>query len=169
MSGYLCRTCGERHQEPALHYGFDAPAYWYGVPEQDRPSRCLLSTDLCVIDDQYFFILGNLELPIVGSAERFSWDVWVSLSVGNFARAGEVWEHPGREAEPPYFGWLSSSVPGYPDTINLKTMVHTRPIGIRPRIELEPTDHPLAVEQREGVTWDRIREIAERLRHAPDE
>jgi hypothetical protein len=31
--------------------------------------------------------------------------------------------------------------------------------------ELEPTEHPLAVEQRTGITMERVREIAERLVH----
>ena len=71
----------------------------------------------------------------------------------------------GCESELPYFGWLSSSVPGYPETLKLETMVHTRAVGVRPRIELEPTDHPLAVEQREGITRERVREIAEIVLH----
>lgn len=29
----------------------------------------------------------------------------------------------------------------------------------------EPTDHPLAVEQRVGITMDRVREIGEALLH----
>jgi hypothetical protein len=33
------------------------------------------------------------------------------------------------------------------------------------RGELEPTDHPLAVEQREGITIQRVREFAELLLH----
>jgi len=32
-------------------------------------------------------------------------------------------------------------------------------------VELESTDHPLAVEQREGITMDRVQEIAEALLH----
>ena len=63
--------------------------------------------------------------------------------------------------EEPYFGWLSTSIPGYPDTLNLKTHVHTRAIGIRPFIELEPTNHPLAIEQREGITLQRVEGIKE--------
>jgi hypothetical protein len=35
-------------------------------------------------------------------------------------------------------------------------MVHTQPVGFRPQVEVEPTAHPLAVEQREGVTWDTL-------------
>ncbi len=32
-------------------------------------------------------------------------------------------------------------------------------LGIRPSIELEPTDHPLAKEQRDGITWERVLQI----------
>lgn len=49
------------------------------------------------------------------------------------------------------------------ETVSLKTMVHPRADGIRPYIELEPTDHPLAVEFREGITMERVQEIAEQL------
>jgi hypothetical protein len=31
--------------------------------------------------------------------------------------------------------------------------------SVRPYIELEPTDHPLAVEQRNGISVDRVAEI----------
>jgi hypothetical protein len=66
----------------------------------------------------------------------------------------------GREQElEPMFGWLSTSIPCYPETINLKTMVHTRSVGVRPYIELEPTEHqhPLAIEQREGIAIERVK------------
>ena len=39
------------------------------------------------------------------------------------------------------------------------------PLGQRPLITLEPTDHPLAVEQREGITMARVQEIAEAAFH----
>jgi hypothetical protein len=148
-----------------MHYGAHAPVPWYGIPESERTTRCLLSADQCVIDDEHFFVVGNLEIPVVGVEELFSWDVWVSLSAQNFARTCELWERPSRESEPPYFGWLCTALPAYPETLHLKTHVHTREVGRRPRIELEPTDHPLAIEQRHGITMDRIQEIAELVRH----
>src|SRR5262245_37177138 len=164
--GYHCRVCGEYHDELPLHYGAEAPLAYYDVPENERDERCLLNPDMCVIDGEHFFIVGNLEIPVVGHAEDFSWGVWVSLSEGNFKRAYQPWTTPGRESEPPYFGWLSTALPCYPEpTLHLKTRVHTREVGRRPRVELEPTDHPLAVEQRTGITWDRVREIAEQVLH----
>jgi hypothetical protein len=153
------------HDDLPMHYGAAAPALWFLIPEAEREQRCLLSSDQCIIDGKYFFIVGNLEIPVAGVDERFSWDVWVSLSDKNFSRACELWEREGRQSEPPYFGWLSTSLPGYPDTLSLKTMVHTREVGRRPWVELEPTDHPLAVEQREGITLARVQEIAELVLH----
>ena len=164
-SRYLCPRCGKYHDGPALHYGFEAPLARYGIPEGERDRRTVLSSDQCIIDEEHFFIVGNLEIPVLEHDESFSWDVWVSLSAKNFARACKLWETPGRESEPSYFGWLSSSVPGYPESLNLKTRVHTREVGVRPRIELEPTDHPLAVEQRTGITWNRVLQIAEIVLH----
>jgi hypothetical protein len=164
-TGWQCRRCGEFHEDLPLHYGVHAPALWFMIPESERDERAMLSSDLCLIDKDKGFIVGNLEIPVIGSSERFSRDVWVSLSLPNFKRAFELWNQVGREAEPPYFGWLSTALPGYPDTLNLKTNVRTREVGRRPLVELEPTDHPLAVEQRNGMTWERVREIAELLLH----
>jgi len=164
--GYICKSCGEFHAGLPLSYGADAPVYWSSIPIQEREQRGELSTDQCVIDDEYFFVLGRLELPVIGTPELFSWLVWVSLGEENFARMHELWNTEGRESEPPYFGWLSTSLPCYPDTLSLKTHVHTRPIGMRPFIELEATDHPLAVEQRTGITMQRVQEIAECVLHS---
>jgi hypothetical protein len=49
--------------------------------------------------------------------------------------------------------------------MNLKTMVHLRDNGTRPFIELEPTQHPLAVEQKTGITAERVAEIYAQVVH----
>jgi hypothetical protein len=99
---------------------------YYQIPEDERASRSDLTSDACVVDEKHFFIVGNLEIPINGSEETFSWDVWVSLSRENFQRAFELWESDDRVNEPPYFGWLSTTLPGYPETLNLKNKCLTR-------------------------------------------
>lgn len=162
---WRCRCCGAEHDSLPLAYGPSAPALVATIPEAERQDRVLISSDQCVVDDEHCFVVGNLELPIVGTDQVFSWDAWVSLSRENFARTCELWESAGRESEPPYFGWLSSTLLGYPQTLNLKTHVHTRSVGRRPFIEMEPTNHPLAVEQRTGITMQRIQEIAEAVIH----
>ncbi|MFC0534067.1 DUF2199 domain-containing protein [Phytohabitans kaempferiae] len=162
--GYVCRCCGEHHAELPLAYGMEAPAYWSDELAADPLSA--LEQELCTIKSESFFIRGLIEIPVVDTGETFVWNVWTSLSKDNFARTVERWDDPARESQPPYFGWLSSELPAYAEpTLNLKTNLHTRPVGHRPLIELEPTGHPLAVEQREGITRARVREIAELLLH----
>ncbi|WP_408022801.1 DUF2199 domain-containing protein [Streptacidiphilus fuscans] len=147
-----------------MSYSTMAPDVWDEALA--NASDSMLSSDQCVIKAQHFFVKGMIEIPVIGSDQVFSWGVWISLSRDNFARALNVWETPGRESEPPYFGWLTTALSIYaPNTLNLKTNLHTRRVGQRPFVELEPTDHPLAVEQRTGITLDRVREIAESVLH----
>jgi hypothetical protein len=161
-----CVSCGQLHEKIPLSYGPSAPEYWYATEESQRATRWMLSDDVATMDDQHFFIRGRLEIPIIDHPEPFVWLVWTTLSREDFQRTFESWETEGRENEPPMFGWLSTVLP-YPDTINLKTNVHTRPVGLRPRIELEPTDHPLAIEQRTGITWKRVEELTRQFQAIP--
>ena len=163
--GFTCATCGQFHEDLPMSYGAEAPLPWFHVAPEERKKRTELSSDQCTIDDEHFFILGRVEIPVRDSDEVFSWLAWASLSQANFERASELWDTEGRESEPPYFSWLSTSLPGYPETFLLKARVHTRPIGQRPYIELAATDHPLAIEQRDGITMQRVREIAEMVLH----
>ncbi|MFD5145872.1 DUF2199 domain-containing protein [Streptomyces sp. NPDC058401] len=147
-----------------MSYSITAPDVWEPSFEGDPDS--MLSPDQCVVKGQHFFIKGLIEIPVIGGQDVFSWGVWVSLSRDDFARALEVRNAEHRDAEKPYFGWLSTELALYSEgTTNLKTNAHTRPVGKRPLIELEPTDHPLAVEQRTGITRDRVREIAMAVLH----
>lgn len=155
---YTCRTCGEVHEGmPAL--SADAPLYYYSVPPDERGSRCDLTTDTCIVDDQFYFHRGSIEIAVHGHEQRFSWGVWVSISFENFKLLMKHWDDPQRSAIGPFFGWLSADLRGYPDTENLKCMAHLNAPPWRPNIQLEPTNHPLAIEQKYGITEQRLAEI----------
>lgn len=163
--GYLCHRCDERHDGPPFSYGTDAPVHW-SDEDATRPDS-LLEQEYCVIRDEFFFVKGNVSIPVRDADQDFEWTVWVSLSRANMTRALDVWTTEGRESEPAYFGWLStdlSAVYGQ-TTVNLKTHVHTRPVGIRPVIFVEPGDHPLSIEQQQGITRARVREFADIVLH----
>lgn len=163
MPGFTCSSCGAHHDELPLAYSADAPAYW--SPELAGTPGSELSSDQCVINGEHFFIRGIVAIPILDANETFEWGAWVSVSHSNAIDIIEKWEQVGREHSNQYFGWLSTELPSYPSTLNLKTNLHTRAVGQRPMIELEPTEHPLAVEQRTGITMARVQELAEQLLH----
>jgi hypothetical protein len=91
--------------------------------------------------------------------------VWASLSEVNFERTLELWDQEGRENEPAYFGWLSTALLVYPDTMFLKTSVQTQPVGSVPLITVEHNDHPLSVDQHHGVTLEKVHKWLEQLLH----
>jgi hypothetical protein len=136
---------------------FDSPIQYERLTPAER-KRARKSDDICVIGED-FFIRATLPLPIIDSDDEFNVGVWVSLSKSNFARYVELFEATDVVREGPYFGWLCNRLPWYPDTLLLKTNVHVCPYPQRPWIELEPTDHPLAIHHREGITRDTLAEI----------
>ncbi|MFI5935329.1 DUF2199 domain-containing protein [Actinoplanes sp. NPDC051494] len=157
---------GQHYPGLPFSYGATAPVYWSDEFAGDE--RSALEQEVCVIRAEHFFVRARLILPVIDAETDFEWGVWVSLSAPSFSRMMELWSVPGREREPSSFGWLCTELPGYRvPTVNLKTHVHTGPVGERPHIELEPTDHPLALEQRMGITTARVREIAELIRRHP--
>lgn len=165
MHGFHCSTCGQFHDELPLTLGGPAPTAWYAIPESEREQRTELSSDQCIIDGEFFFLLGRLELPIIGEQQPFTWLTWVSVSEANFDRACELWETEGRESEPGYFAWIQSAFPYPTPTLSLRAALHTQPVGERPLLILEETDHTLSIEQREGVTIERVRQIVEAALH----
>jgi hypothetical protein len=147
-------------------FGWDWPIQYLMVPEGERATRTALSTDHCIIDNQWFFARGCLDIPVLGHDDPLSWGAWVSLSRDDFVRYAELHDNPAREPGARFVGWLSSVIPGYPDPGNepLKAALHVRPWPTRSFIELEPTDYPRAAEQREGITPERVFRVSRRRR-----
>jgi hypothetical protein len=161
---WRCSSCGLMHPMP-LDLACDNPDFWQESAEKSPNSAVLtsdniLTEDFCTIDGQHYFVRCVLELPLVGwSGETFGFGVWSTLSKKNFALYHENFDSGLREAMGPWFGWFSNRLKGYPDTLNLKCQVYPQEGRQRPRVTLEPTDHPLAVEQRTGITFDRLLEL----------
>lgn len=157
---FRCRSCDEVH-EGAPSFSFECPAGYDAAVADDHAGH--LGTDLCQVGDDRF-VRVCLEIPIIGTEQVFMWGVWVSLGEESFQRYVDTWDDPDERDE--YFGWFCNRLPYYPDTLLLKTLVHPRKGGMRPWLELEPTDHPLSVDAREGISVQRAQEIAEVAMHS---
>jgi len=156
---FKCSSCGKVHTGiPSI--GSKAPNYYFSIPTEQIEERVFLTTDTCVIDDKFFFVKGCLELPVKGYSDEFSFGAWVSLSESNFSKFEKLYEKDIRENEDPMFGWFSSWIsPYYEDQENIKSRIHFRNNGIRPFIELEPTNHPLAIAQSQGISSEELIKI----------
>jgi hypothetical protein len=154
---YRCRTCGELHDDlPDI--AADKPDHWSQVPAAERARRVHLTSERCIIDNEDHFIRGVILSPVHEQEQPFGFGVWVSQSRDSF---DTYLRNPDTADIGPFFGWLCTRIRYYAeDTLSLKTRAHFRSDGLRPSIELEPTDHPLAVDQRTGISLARAWEIA---------
>ena len=162
---FKCSSCGDIHSGVPT-FGAHYPITMLQVPEQERDERVSLGTDDCVIDGEEFYVRGCIEIPVHEHADPFVWGSWVSLSEASFHEFIEYYDKNERDHVGPFFGWHCGDFMPYETTcVNLKTRVHLRNDGIRPYIELEPTDHPMSIEQRNGISRDRLIEIYETILH----
>ena len=168
---WKCGSCEEWHSGPCLDFGYEAPYYWSKENEEaSRHARLLpnwgkgrretfLEEDFCAIEGRDFFLRGLIHLPIIGSGETLCWGVWGSLSEENFETFLVKGDDPTRVELPHMFSWLSTQIPEYPDTLNLKMYAHIQKPDWRPIFALQITDHPLAQEYHHGITPERVKEI----------
>jgi hypothetical protein len=158
---WTCSRCGAEHSGVPLDWAFSEPWHWNG----GNGPQDWISEDLCSWTDDEgdpaFFIRGVLPIPVTGSEDVLAYGVWSSLSRESFERIFQLWDDPARVEEQPYFGWLSNSLPGYPETLNLPLEVATHELHLRPTFRLHDGEHPLIREQREGIARGRVFEIAE--------
>jgi len=137
---------------------FDQPAYVNSIPENERETRIKIDSDLCSVDDEFYFIRSVLLIPILDSSEHLGFGVWVSQKRENFETYIDNYDS---SEIGPFFGWLSNEfMYSGQSTMSLKTMAHFQGNGQRPTIELDESDHPLYLAQRDGISMDKAWEIA---------
>jgi hypothetical protein len=168
---FKCTCCGEIH-EGSPSYAFNAPYHYSCLSDEDKSSKAGLSSDFCVIrhDDQTdYFVRAVLAVPIHGVADPFVWGVWTSLSEKSFRRYYDTYDAP--VAGDVFFGRVCNRIPWYPQPQSwLEADVVVQLDGQRPLLRLhsagDVADHPLVVDQTEGISIAKAQQIAEHLNHA---
>jgi hypothetical protein len=164
--GWKCHVCGRAHPGGPLSFAADFPDMYANLKREERDARAVISSDQCIIDEKLFFVRGCLEIPVVGKKEPFLWGLWASVRQEVFDEMSESWELRGRERlHGPFKARLGNSLSVYPETLNLRLKVVLQPVGMRPLFIAEEDDHPLALEQRSGITQQRAMHLAFLLLH----
>jgi len=164
---YTCRTCGQHHSGVAFSFAADYPDPFANLSKEERDSRATIGSDQCILDSQWFFIRGMMEIPIVGSDQPFLWGVWASVLEEVFDEISDSWELEGREKKcGPYKARLANSLSIYPETLNLKLKLIVQPVGVRPLFLIEEDQHLLAMQQKSGISQQQAVELASFLLHS---
>ncbi len=156
---YTCATCDQEHPGVPTAFFIPWPDIVGGLDVAERRERWESDGELGIVDDgDHFFVRANLAIPVHGADGDLVFTIWGSLSAESFESMQASWLDPARVDEPPYFSFLSNELPGFSMHHMLKANLRQQPVGERPVMELESTDHPLSVAQREGISLHELSE-----------
>lgn len=164
MKKVRCATCGEEKDLLAMEPCYSRPDAYFQIREAEREHLTNFSDDdgrIRTADGSQFrhFLRVLLSVPIRGTKKDCAWGVWVEVSGADWERTYELWDDPEQGKQPPFPARLANELRGYEGTVGLPGQVRLTAPNESPVFELDPdVDHPLAREQRDGVTPERVTE-----------
>jgi hypothetical protein len=165
--GYTCAICGRFHDEEMRDVRAGLPEAIFALPEKERTARAVVAPtgDFASLDGEQHFVRALLEVPIPSEDDVFGWGVWIRLTADDVRDVAVRWVDEASVGHS-YPGWLATHLPAYGSTLDLPGTLTLRSVDKLPRFELHERAHPLVTEQREGISLDRARELAEPYRQA---
>jgi len=158
--GFQCAQCREWHDSLLSDVGFELPDVVWQLEFLDRYRRARFNSDLCTLDESRYFIRAMLSVPLQYADDHFGWGLWVEVDKAHHDLYVERY-HQGGDAIPAFSGTIANDIETYPGLIG--EVVSIKPFDAhRPTLRFpEGAVHPLAREQREGLSLARHHEIAE--------
>jgi hypothetical protein len=167
--GWTCSICGEYHEDDLLDIRMTLPEPVFRLSEPERGERAELGDDWCRLREAEgawrHYTRGILEIPIHESDRYFGYGVWVELAAPDFYRIGELWSDPAGAQVPAFSGELANELTPYTETEGLSAAIKLRDVNLLPTVHLGHADHALVSDQRQGITLDRARTLAEASLH----
>lgn len=147
---WVCRVCGQVHDEFPTDFGWLLPDEIWALGEEVRKEKLDWATDVCFHEDRWF-IRGVLEVPFNFHPGRWGWGVWAEVDHSVVQKLWALGDSDGSE-EPRESGVLACTIPLFPDSMGLPLEVQFGPGDKRPLFYM-PADchHQLALEQRLGL------------------
>ena len=162
-----CSVCGKAHALENSELVFRLPDIIHALSDEERSTRCDISTDMCRLDRERFFLRGLLPLPVSGRPQPYRLGVWAEISLDTFRRIYERWDDADQAEEPPLPATLANSLPLHDaDTLGLRISVQLTGPRTRPDFFVEAHEHSLYLEQAQGIDEHRAIEYSDRKRNS---
>lgn len=170
QNGFAC-SCGERHVG-LFPVNMLTPAVWdgpkdYAPDEEIQLDRTFISSNYCVWQGQNFAMRMRLPLQMRGAAPAaFMYTVWASVERPSLEAYLAAKQQNTLNNETRFQARLINRIAGHHDTSNLMGVAFQQEDGFPPLLLLagqQPytnrPDHPILVEQRQGIGLDRALEL----------
>lgn len=132
---------------------FDLPDAIQELSEQERVARCVIREKLsCVLDDARYFIAGTLPILVQGRTELFKIGTWAEVDAASF---NGLLHQARQPTDAGYSGTIANELSPEPGSNGLKVSIRVSSVNELPEFYLDPTEHPLAQDQADGITPQR--------------
>lgn len=107
-----CLICGQQHILSEMELTFGLPDQAFTIPEAERINRLKATDDICIIDDQRFYLRSVLGLPLIEqTSEQYHFGVWAEVGANDFKTIFDMWEDPAQINYPAFQATLSNNIP----------------------------------------------------------
>lgn len=155
---WVCRVCGQSHDHLPTDFGWKLPDDIWALGQEVREEKLEWSTDDCFHEDRWF-LRGVLQVPFNFGSGCWGWGVWAEVDQAVVHKLWALGDSDGSN-EPREEGKLACAIPVFTDSLGLPLEVQFGPGDKRPLFFLPfHSPHPLALEQREGISESRYHEI----------
>jgi hypothetical protein len=162
---YRCPSCAEKHEGfPALAYAL--PDVIFALPVAERDARAVVSSDLCILDDNRFFIRCVMAVPVLDCADAIEYGPWVEVDARDFGRYAVHFNGGGHPAWAAAEGVLANAFPASSQTtLGLSCMIRAdKDASQRPGVEILDASHAIHAEQLNGIALPRAMEIVSQMK-----
>jgi hypothetical protein len=160
----VCQKCGAVHDLDDMELTFFRPDAVVELSEDERKCNAHESDDLCVIGNDRFFVRATLPLPVSEKDIPYRIGVWVETSEASFKRICELWSDELQANEPSFGVAIANRIPTVPDTLGLAATLQLTGPKTRPEVFVAEPAHPLADQQRDGISAHRAYEYTVSVR-----
>jgi hypothetical protein len=152
---YRCPDCRDIHDGlPDLCFAL--PDAIFDLDAETREERALVSSDLCVLDDERFFIRCVLEVAIADHTDLFAYGIWAEVTARDFNRYSVYYNTDAPANASEFDGHIANRLPHTVETRGLSCSIAlSNEEGMRPAITVDDDAHPLFAEQEDGIALDR--------------
>ncbi len=142
---------GEAHGGSPLDVGYQLPDAMFELSDEERESRCEISSDFCSMDDTHFYVHGLVEIPLHDHDDHVAIGVWAEVSKDDYLAFVERYEHPDRADDPAMSATLATTLEGMDETRGVAAEIKIVDPNERPRVRVLDAGHVLGARQAGGL------------------
>lgn len=152
---YRCPDCRDIHDGlPDLCFAL--PDAIFELDPTAREARTLVSSDLCVLDDNRFFIRCVLEVAVADHTEVFAYGMWAEVAQRDFNRYAVYYNTDAPAPVATFGGTIANRLPLTEESLGLPCEIRlSNEEGMRPALSITAASHELSAEQESGIALDR--------------